>query len=149
LGANAAAEHDAAALSLTVSAGASLNALRPTLPRLALNALAAFARLSLRPLNRLPLITLRADNRFALRATYAAQSTGAANSDTLGAIVSLRADNRLPLGADAAFYGLPLGAGDCLAGESLRPILSGGANDRIAVPAAIALGTGGPPVALD
>ena len=68
LGANAAAEHDAAALSLTVSAGASLNALRPTLPRLALNAFPAFARLSLRAFDALPLIslvTLWADNRFA------------------------------------------------------------------------------------
>jgi len=134
LGANAAAEHDASTFSLTVSAGASLNTLRPALPRLALNAFPAFARLSLRAFDALPLIslvTLWADNRFALRPDDSPHSTGAAHRYTLRAIVSLRADYRLPLGADAAFYGLSLGAGDCLAGESLRPILSGRANDRI------------------
>jgi len=134
LGANAAAEHDASAGIFSVPSRPALNTLRPALPRLALNAFPAFARLSLRAFDAPPLISLvalGADNRIALRATYAAQSTGAANSDTLGAIVSLRADYRLSLGAAAAFYGLSLGAGDCLAGESLRPILSGRANDRI------------------
>jgi len=131
LGANAAAEHDASAGIFSVPSRPALDTLRPTLSGLALNAFPAFARLSLRPLNRLPLITLGADNRITLRPTYAAQSAGAANSDTLGAIVSLRADYRLPLQSDTAFYGLTLGAGDCLAGESLRPILSRGANNRI------------------
>jgi len=135
LGANAAAEHDAAAGIFSVPSRPALDTLRPALPRLALDTLPAFARLSLRAFDALPLIslvTLWADNRFALWATYAAQSTGAANSYTLRAIVSLRSDYRLPLGADAAFYGLSLGANDCLAGESLRPILSRGADNRIA-----------------
>jgi hypothetical protein len=133
LGANAAAEHDASAGIFSVPSRPTLDTLRPALPRLALDTLPAFARLSLWAIFAgLSLITLGADNRITLRPTYAAQSTGAANSDTLRAIVSLRADYRLPLGADAAFYGLSLGAGDCLAGESLRPILSRGANDRIA-----------------
>jgi hypothetical protein len=149
LGANAAAEHDASAGIFSVPSRPALDTLRPTLSGLALNAFPAFARLSLRPLNRLPLITLGADNRITLRPTYAAQSAGAANSDTLGAIVSLRADYRLPLGPLDRLALTTLGAN--LAYEPLRatnryPL---GANDSLTVPAAIALGTGVPPVALD